>query len=142
MAVTLLPDIEQLLSAFLRDQAEVTALVGQRVYTALPTSTTFPAVRLTRFGGAPVRQRPVHLDAADIQLDAFGGPKATALEIAETCRAVIWHRLPGEHAEGIVTGVDLGALAYSPDDTYTPAKPRYLFTATVYAHPWPADVLS
>lgn len=131
----MLVDAERLLSAWLRDQDEITALVADRVYTAIPASPTWPLVRLTRIGGAPVFSRPLHLDRALIQFDVFGGPKVIAWEIAETCRAAL-SDLPNEPTGlGVITGIQFLSFLYVPDTTYTPARPRYVFDAAVYTHP-------
>lgn len=135
--LALLPDVEQLLSAFLRDQDEITAIVGQRVYTELPATKVYPLVRLTRFGGSPVFDRPLYLDRAQLQIDCYGGPKRLANELAETCRAVMAARLPGVYDEAAVTAVGFGALTYLADDTFEPAKPRFLSTISVTLHPLP-----
>jgi hypothetical protein len=139
-ALVLLPDVEVLLSEFLRNQPEVTALVTDHVYTEIPKApagedTRWPLVRLSRYGGTPVTSIPLWLDQALVQVDVFGGSKRLANRIAETCRAVLDLRLIGVHAAGVVTGVRTSGFGYHPDATYTPAKPRYLFTATVTLHP-------
>lgn len=142
--LALLVDIEELLVDFLLAQDEVTAFFttspADRVYSVLPDTKVFPAVRVTRYGGAPRTQRPLHLDQPIVQVDAFGGPKRTARDIAETCRAAMAKRLVGSHASGIVTAVDFGGFAYSPDPTFNSngsARPCYLFRATVTTHPLP-----
>jgi hypothetical protein len=137
LTVQLLPDVEKLVIQFLLDQAEVTDICDTEIYSVLPKEKDWPALRVTRFGGVPVLQRPLYLDAATLQIDAFGGPKRQAWLLAETCRAVMADRLPGSHDEGQVTNVAFGALAYVPDVTFEPAKPRYLFTVTVTVHPLP-----
>lgn len=134
MTVELLPDVEALVSAYLRARSEITTLVAQRVYTALPSEPTWPLVRLTRIGGIPVMSRPLRLDAATIQVDCYGGPKALAWEIAETCRAVLAESDRAVHSEGYVTGVQFGPMNYLPDREYSPAKPRYTFDVDVFVH--------
>lgn len=131
----MLVDAERLVSAYLRDRDEIAALVADRVYTAIPANPTWPLVRLTRIGGAPVFNRPLHLDRALIQCDVFGGPKATAHEIAETCRAALTDLPSAYSALGVVTDVQFGTFAYLPDAAYTPARPRYVFDVAVYLHP-------
>lgn len=137
MTVILPVDVERLLSHWLRLQIELTSLdCGQRIYTEIPTNPTFPLVRVTRFGGSPVLSRPLYLDAALVQFDVWGGSKHTAWKIAETSRALLAARLAGDsHGEGVVTGITFGELRWLPDRDYTPARPRYLFDATVFAHP-------
>jgi hypothetical protein len=139
--VVLLPDVERLVVDFLRDQPELAVLVDDRVYTAIPAlkqgeaDWRWPLVRVVRFAGRPVRPRPRWLDAPVVQFEAFGGRKAEAWSIAETVGALLSARLVGVHAQGTVTDVEAGSPGYQPDDTYTPAKPRYLFTSTIHTHP-------
>lgn len=135
MTVTLLPDVEALVSQFLRAQDEITDIVGDRVYTAIPKSPQFPLLRLQRVGGFPVTQQPLHLDAPTLQFDAYGGSKADAQELAATARSVLALRLEGVHDLGVVTGVRFGSMSWLPDPDYTPAKPRYVLDATVLLHP-------
>lgn len=134
--LVLLPDTEQLLSQFLRGQDEVAELVEDRVYTVLPNSKTFPLVRVHRFSGAPVRERPLWLDRAFFQIDCWGGANRLAWQVAETCRAVCAERLVGTHDEGVITSCSFGELSNQGlDDSFTPPKHRYLFTMSVTAHP-------
>lgn len=142
MTVRLLPDVEELLVAFHLDQAEILAFFADdtphdRVYSVLPKEKVFPLLRITRFGGTPRFDRPLYLDQPTVQIDAFGGPKKLAFQLAETSRAVMARRLVGTHATGVVTAVRFGALAYAPDDEFAPARPRYLYTATITTHPLP-----
>lgn len=135
MSVVLLPNVEALVSQFLRDQDEIADLVADRVYTALPKSPEWPLLRLQRVAGGPVTHRPLHLDAAIVQLDAYGGSKAAALELVETARAVIADRIEGVHDLGVVTGVQFGPLSWLPDPVYSPARPRYVADVTLFVHP-------
>lgn len=137
MPLTLLPDVEALVSQFLRGRSEVSDLCGQRVYTELPKEKTFPLVRLVRIGGVPPIDRPLRFDEARLQVDTWGGPKKTAHDLAETIRQVLVY-LPDETlTDAVVTAVRFGSLAYLPDDDFAPAKPRYTFDAAVWAHPKP-----
>lgn len=130
-----MPDAEALLSAFLRDQASIEALVAERVYTAVPKDPQFPLLMVRRVSGAPVGSRPLHLDAPLMQLDAYGGTKKVAQQIAETARDVIARSLEGVHAQGVVTGVSFGPMSWLPDGDYSPAKQRYVVDVTVFVHP-------
>lgn len=126
----------QLLSEFLRDQDEITDLVAYNVYTVFPANFSgWPAVRLTHFSTTPITQRPLWLSMQAIQVEAFGGPQKTAANIARTAMAVMADRLPGEHEEGVVTGVDFFGWRHDHDATYQPAKPRSLFVANIYCRP-------
>ena len=140
MTVQLMPNVEVLFSDFLRDQAEVTALVGAHVYTVLPAKfDAWPAVRVTRIPSAPVHAGRLHLDGALVQVDVWGGPKALAFQIIETIRAATHLRLEGGHDAGGCTGVDFGPMGYLPDESWTPARPRYTCDVTLYVHPSPTS---
>jgi hypothetical protein len=128
-----LVDVEALVSQYLRSQSEVTAYVGQRVYTSLPESKTFPLVRIVRIGGAPKMSRPLVVDSAHLQIDVFGGSKATALDAIDAIREELAKVVDEDPVQplGVVCGVRFGPLAYLPDESFTPAKPRYLLDVTV-----------
>ncbi len=134
-----LVDVEALVSQYLRSQSEVTAYVGQRVYTAMPESKTFPLVRLTRIGGVPKMSRPMRVDSAHIQIDVFGGSKATALDTMDAIRLELSKVVDEDSTQplGVVCGVRFGPLAYLPDTTFEPAKPRYTLDVTVTVRPTP-----
>lgn len=137
MSVTLLPDIEALVSQFLRDQAEIVTLVDDRVYTEIPNTPTWPLLRLQRVAGGPVLSRPLWVDAAVVQFDAYGGSKAQAHTLIQTARAVVGERLEGTHVLGVVSGVTFGSLSWLPDSSYSPARNRYVADMTVVVHPVP-----
>lgn len=137
--LVLLPDVERLLSEFLRDQPEVTDLLAARVYTVLPRDKEFPLLRLVRLGGYDEQICvPLVIDEAVVQMDVWGGPKALAYQAAATVRAVLSARLIGGHDEGVVQNIRHGALRYLPDEEFTPARPRYTFDVTVRTRAHPA----
>jgi hypothetical protein len=135
MTVTLLPDIEAMLSTYLRNQSEVTDLVGQNVYTVMPSepTTKFPLIVLTRIAGQPLFPRPLLVDQARIQVDCWGGPKKLAWQMAATCMAVLADRVIGTQAGGVVAATDFGALIDQPDTEFDPPQPRWLFDVTITA---------
>jgi len=135
MTAAVLPDAERLIVQWALGNTPITDALEDRIYTALPESPGWPCARLTRVGGAPVSSRPLWLDQAQIQVDVWGGPKATTHDIAQTFRAEMAAGLPGVHGLGVVTKVELGAFTWLPDATYNPAKPRYTFDAVVTLHP-------
>lgn len=136
------PNMEALLSAFLRDQAEMVALVDDRVYTEIPKRTeanskgaTYPLARVTQLLDEPIGS-PLWAVRYTMQVEGFGGSKAEAWEIASTARALIDARLVGVHdGFGVVNGSTPGSLLDLPDETFNPAKPRWLFSSTIYARP-------
>lgn len=135
MTVTLSPNVEALVSAFLRSRSEMTALIAQRVYTALPADVVYPAVRVTQLDDIPVTTRPLHLVSALVQVEAWGGSKSEAWNAAATARALLDELVEGVHTQGVVTGTRVGSLRDEPDITFTPAKPRWLFTCELFCHP-------
>lgn len=131
-------NIEALVSAFLREQPEIIDLVADRVYTAVPNPQPgrnfYPCIRVTLLIDDPAAG-PLWSVAYDVQVEAFGGRKDEAHRIAATARALISARLTGTHPEGIVNGVTNRGGFDLPDETFTPAKPRWLFTSTIHARP-------
>jgi hypothetical protein len=124
-------DIESALISWLRDDADVAAVFADRVYGVLPAKPTWPALRITRIGGAPPHNRPLTHDRALIQFDAFAasndphGKATVSAGIEAVCNAM-------ERAYGLDVGggIVIGAVqwlskAYDPDASYTPAAPRY-----------------
>jgi len=130
--LALLPDAERLVSAYLRSRPRMVALVGDRIYTAFPAKAGAGALLLVqRIGGEPPLSQPLVADEAELQLDAYGGPKATAHELAATARAEL-AALEGQvRPEGVVSAVRFGALRWLPDDTYDQPRPRYLLDVTL-----------
>ena len=146
MTLALLPDVARLLGAYLRTVPEVQAIVGDRVYTAFPKQLddSAPFVLVQRTGGIPAVPRPLVVDTAEVQLDAYGGGQAIAHELVATCRAVL-AELRGElelgTSAGNVCDVLPGALRFVPDETWTPPRARYVADFEVTVKP-PAKVLA
>jgi hypothetical protein len=133
MTLRVLPSIERLVVEYLRGSADVQALVNQRVSTALPTSPTFPLVSVLLVSGEERVQR--HLDAATIQVDAWGGTKDQADLLARTVRAVLLE-MPRAHDTATVTAViTLVAPRWLPDETSEPSRPRYTADYQIVYHP-------
>lgn len=134
----LLPDVARIVSAYLRTVLEVQVLVDEHVYTAFPKQLdkSQPFVLVQRVGGPPVLARPLIVDQAQLQLDAYGGPQAFAHELVATCRAAL-STLQGEQPDlgGNVCGVAIGALRYLPDETWQPPRPRYVSDLDVTVKP-------
>jgi hypothetical protein len=134
-----LVDVEALVSQYLRAQSEVTAYIGQRFYTSLPADPEFPCGRVVRIGGAPKVSRPLVVDSAHLQIDVFGGSKATAFDTVDAIRQELAKLVDEDPVQplGVVCGVRFGPLAYLPDESYVPAKPRYAQDVTVTVRPAP-----
>jgi hypothetical protein len=101
-----------------------------------------PWVRLTRVGGALDVPSPV-TDAAQLDVQCFAPPGPNAARVAHLlarqCRAVLLAGV-GFYAHGgaITRVVENVGLSWQPDDSRSPAFPRWLFTATVTIHTSPA----
>ncbi|RTL08423.1 MAG: DUF3168 domain-containing protein [Acidimicrobiia bacterium] len=134
MTVDLAPDAERLVATWLRDQDAVAAIFDDRVYTEIPTSPVWPLARLVRIGGNPT-DRLARLDSPLLQIDVWGGPKATAYAGIATILAHLASGLVGTHDLGTVTAVEVGGPSWLPDDTYQPARPRYSADVRLWVHP-------
>lgn len=134
MAVHVLPDAEKLVIDWALATDEVNDLVNGRIYSALPENPTWPAIRIVRFGG-PVGESLRWLDTASMQVDVWGGPKATARLVCDTFLAYASAQLVGQHALGVVTAVRTAGPRWEPDASYTPARPRYIGEMAVTFHP-------
>lgn len=135
MSDVLLPDVERLVSRYLRDSAPVDALVGDRVYTAWPHTgtedTKQPLVLITRIGGDPPFSYPLVVDACDLQVDAYGGGKHQAHQLAATVRQSLAALVDRVTPDGVVHAVTFGALRYVPDESFSPARPRYVMDVSI-----------
>jgi hypothetical protein len=123
----LLPDVEQLVSKYLRAHVRVESALGDRVFTVFPKQATYPLLLIQRIGGIPPLSHPLIVDEAQLQLDSYGGTKASAW----TSLAVVLSALDElegrvDSALGYVSAVRQGAIRYQPDDSFKSAKPRYI----------------
>lgn len=129
-------DVEALVTTFLRGQPEVIAICGDRVFTDLPHARQYPLVTVSRVGGGSLYKN--HLEAAEIEVQCYGGTHRTALQLAQACMSTMAADLCGEHAEGVVTKVKITATAYDPEaesaDPSGHARPRVVVSAVVTAH--------
>lgn len=126
-------DAELIVTTALLADAGVTTIVERRVGTELPARPVFPAVRLTRIGGTAIDPESDHVEAALLQLDAFGETKAQAFDLVNACRVAL-RAVTGVQPAGVVSTIRFGSVAWVPDDNFTPARSRYALDLTVYAH--------
>lgn len=145
--IRVMPDLQAFLSQFSRDQTEVTALVGQRVYNEIPGNPTFPLVRLLDVGGSGRSGFAHWQEQAIVQWDIWGGPTATVDRITETIRACLMERLCGPHtlADGstiVVTKVSVGRARRGVEADWpgkpaddSASKPHASFEAVIHFHP-------
>ena len=142
-----LPYVARLTVAFLIAQPEVFDLVGNAVYTDVPSEPTFPLVRVVQLPGRIISSGSIYwLEETIIQVDTWGpggNDRLAAHTLAETCRAVMAQRFTGPQdfmlgsttVSAVVTGLDCGGIADSSDTAYQPARPHSRFDAVIAAHP-------
>lgn len=131
-----LPSAETLLSQFWRQDDPVAAVFADNVYTELPAKYAgpWPAARITRIGGQTDRLGVI--DRPLMQVDVWGGPKATARDGAAALVAAVTQRLPWTlTGVGTIQLLRVGGLRYVPDVTFDPARPRYTFDLSLVARP-------
>lgn len=134
--LVILPNIEAVLSQFYRDQPELVDLIGDRVYTAIPKGAGGdPLLRVTLIGDEKVTSRPLWIARFSVQTEAYGGSKVQAHELARTAEGLLHARAIGVQDTAVIVGVDGGPMIDLPDEEYEPARPRFLFTSTITAHP-------
>lgn len=133
------PDAEAVVSWVLRE-ADIEGL-GDRVYSSIPNTPTYPLIVVRRIGGVPAEIH--HLDRARIQIDVWGEPatggKGQAHDIAADARVAVLEAegqriaSPPAPIGAFVTSVedDLG-LMFQPDPNT--GRDRYLFGVSVYLH--------
>jgi hypothetical protein len=129
-------DAERLTSAYLRAHPLMQAIVGDRIYTELPSRAAFPLVKITLIGGEPVFSYPLYLDEAFLQFDCYGGPKVQARLLVDTVRELLAQaEFQSVHELGVVNSVRFGSLHYLPDDSFEPPKPRFIAEASLFTRP-------
>jgi hypothetical protein len=135
----LLADVERIVSDALRADPDVVALVEQRVFTtwphAQPNEAKKALVIVTRIGGGPAFPRPLALDAADLQLDAYGGRKHASWKLAATVCDALVKLVDTVHEHGVVHGVEITAMRYVPDPSFSPPRPRYVIDVSITTSP-------
>jgi hypothetical protein len=123
-------DVEAIVASVLR-AAGITNLVG--VYSSIPKDPTFPLITVQRIGGfSPVRE---YLDAANIQIDVWGGSKSEAFDIAARARLVLLGlagtQVPSPVSAWVSAVEDSLGVTWQPDPST--GRDRYLFSVLVYA---------
>lgn len=132
-------DGDKLLGKFLRDHAQITALIGRRVVVDTPKDTSDPWIRYTLLD-APnaTRAQFEHLIAFLMQLDCYAGAtggQPEAKSIAITARELITGELIGSHPDGVVTGSRILGHIRLPDQDFEPPRERVILTVEFWAHP-------
>jgi Protein of unknown function (DUF3168) len=134
-AVSRVVDTAALMVEFLCTNADVSAFLGGRVSTVLPTYKAFPLARVTRVGGAPRFGFSVWLDQALFQLDVWADTPVQAADAARCLVQALAERLPGSRPGGVVTAVRITTVATDTDPEFQPVKHRARIGVAVTAHP-------
>jgi hypothetical protein len=138
MSLVLLPNMEALVGAWLREHPDIQAL-DARVAGATPSSTTRPWIRVIQLA-APARRE--HLATFVLQLDCYAGSQATtdhvgqteARTVKATARAIL-HSIEGSSLDGVVVSkVRFTGDTRAPDTELEPARERYILTVEITAH--------
>lgn len=131
------PDVEGLLRTYLRADAGVAAIVGQRVFFGVPrgaTEATYPLVVVQRVGGGQdASEAP--LDVALVQVDCWGsiangnGLKAACTALVNSVRAAL--EAVGTDQTSALKGAGVESVLWLPEVDND--RPRYAVTAVVSA---------
>lgn len=95
-----------------------------------------PYLRLFKLPGSYVDDETAVLEAGRLQFDAWGATKAEAFDLAQLAVRALLEAQDVTHEGAVVTRVNLDATPFWSPDPETDL-PRYIFTATVFAHPRP-----
>lgn len=137
-----LPDIEGALRTWLRAQATITAVVGNRVFFGVPkgaTEASFPLITVQLVDAsddaseAPLTQALVQFDVWGSIDESGNGKKADATAVVNTLRSV-FRTVRGRTAltaSVAAFGIDTVGIGWSPDPDND--RPRYVVTAEVTA---------
>lgn len=136
----MIPDIEKLLHAYLRDHDDIVALSAE-VVGQTPGDTDGSWVRLTLLAAPDNSSGIEHLIGFLVQLDCYsshagldGSPQKEASVLGRTVRAVL-KDLQGTTLDGVViTDVGFPGMLRLPDQDFEPARERIVLTATIRAH--------
>lgn len=128
------PDVEMHVMEFLRDHANVAAVVDGRVSTRIPADPVFPLLRVQRVGGNQFVRG--YADHAEVQIDSWGeaddDPSAwQAIAIAE---GALIADFQGVYDDAVIDGVDETIGPFSAPDPVT-SRPRYIAQVRVTYHP-------
>jgi len=134
MSLYVLADPILAVRSYLLTVPEVTDITP-RIVTRLPAAPAWPIVRIALISTTAVHER--RYDRALVQLDCFAKDDTDAHRLARVVRAALVDS--GSHVVGdaVLGGAVNTAVLPLPDETFTPAMPRYAVTAHVFIHPTP-----
>lgn len=128
MALTLSPDVEKVVSDYLRTHADIVAL-NTRIVGKTPDSKSTSWVRVTKLDAPQVNQ-PDWLRAFLVQCDCYAGATGGQPEANLLCRTVeaVLGALPN-------AGVRILGGPRGLDTDLEPARDRAITTAHIWLHP-------
>lgn len=137
--IRLLPDLESVVVAFLQADADVSALVDDRISTHLDSDGTLPAVRIQRSGGRILPMRNAYVDQGRIRVEAWGDDEDGTWEVAATAyMALLGDGINSDGIRGVYDDVVVNDVTetiglFSAPDPVT-SRARYLFEVGITAH--------
>lgn len=131
--ISILPDVESVMVAYLKVHTDVIALVDPKnIATELPPKSDFPFLQLTLIGGAVPVER--YLAAPTVQVDAWGGTRLEARILCATAHAALIEMVGLQGSLGTVTGVETLIHPRKFTDP-TNNRPRYQAEVRIWLHP-------
>jgi hypothetical protein len=139
--VEILPDVQAVVTKFINDSGDISAL-DARAGSKMPDTSTFtrPFIRVSQLD---LTDDPVtaveYLVTSFIQFDCYAGggdnnKSLQASQLSRTLRAVL-KSLQGQTVEGVVvTQVVFTSHAHIPDEAFTPWRERYVLDAEISVH--------
>lgn len=134
----MIPDAEQILGAYLRDELDC------NVAGRTPNSTANKWVKLVQLDATDAPGSGAeHLIDFMLQLDCYAGQEAMddhtgqaeAWLLARTTRALLKAMIAQAFGDVVVTQVTFSGMARIPDKDFEPARERVILTASVWMHP-------
>lgn len=139
MSITVLPNVEAIVSRFLREHDAINDLVGQRVAGSTPRETPEGWIRITQIAGSQL-SKALYFGAVHLQVECYGSndrneAQSEASLLARTALGVL-ETMPAETVAGaVVTAVRFGDVMRIPDTELEKPRERYIFDTWVWAHP-------
>lgn len=131
-------DVAKVVVDYLRSVPAVTDICGDRIWTLLPNTKTYPLLLVRRAGGS-YRDVIPWQQGAFVQLYALADRRADAQSLASAAVAAMANAKAATHDGAVVTGVDFGPIRDEHDPEMNDGRPRPGVSAfvTVYIHPTP-----
>lgn len=136
----MIPDIEKIVGAYLRDHDDIAAL-GAQVVGQTPRDTSGSWVRLTLLAAPDNSSGAEHLIGFLVQLDCYsseagidGSQQKEASVLGRTVRAALKAMQGTTRDDAVITGVQFPGMLRLLDQDLESARERIVLTATIWAH--------